>query len=51
MKISNILRENCIIVSGLNCNTTFRNLMATFRDNVQRAINPEKVLLIENIIF
>lgn len=36
-KISNILRENGIAVSGPNCNTKFRNLMATFRDNVQRA--------------
>lgn len=36
-KISNILKENDIVVSGPNCNTKFRNLMATFKDNVQRA--------------
>uniref|UniRef100_A0A2S2NDE6 Trihelix transcription factor GT-1 n=1 Tax=Schizaphis graminum TaxID=13262 RepID=A0A2S2NDE6_SCHGA len=36
-KISNILKENGITMSGQNCNTKFRNLMATFRDNVQRA--------------
>jgi len=36
-KISNILKENGIAMSGPNCNTKFRNLMATFRDNVQRA--------------
>jgi len=36
-KISNNLKENGITMSGPNCNTKFRNLMATFRDNVQRA--------------
>jgi len=36
-KISNILKQNGVTVSGQNCNTKFRNLMATFRDNVQRA--------------
>lgn len=39
-KMSNILKENGIAVSGSNCNTKFRNLMATFRDNVQRANKP-----------
>jgi len=35
--MSNILKENGIAVSGPNCNIKFRNLMATFRDNVQRS--------------
>lgn len=36
-KISSLLKESGIIVTGPNCNIKFRNLMATFKDNVQRA--------------
>lgn len=36
-KISEKLKENGIAMTGPNCNTKFRNLMATFKDNLHRA--------------
>lgn len=36
-KISEKLCESGIVVSGQNCGVKFKNIMATFKDNVQRA--------------
>lgn len=36
-KISDQLKESGIAITGPNCNTKFRNLMATFKDNLHRA--------------
>jgi len=36
-KISERLCESGIEISGPSCNTKFKNLMATFKDNLQRA--------------
>ncbi|KAF0722234.1 Trihelix transcription factor GT-1 [Aphis craccivora] len=36
-KIADKLCKNGVIVSGSNCNVKFKNLMATFRDNIHRA--------------